>query len=79
MKAESEFWHGKALEIACTFLPSESPLVSHILSSYKKHHAPVNQVIEEGKDMTEKLGLRIIRPLAGIEQSKHSPMIKTNH
>eukprot|EP00356_Strombidium_inclinatum_P005428 CAMPEP_0170487648 /NCGR_PEP_ID=MMETSP0208-20121228/6411_1 /TAXON_ID=197538 /ORGANISM="Strombidium inclinatum, Strain S3" /LENGTH=311 /DNA_ID=CAMNT_0010762001 /DNA_START=562 /DNA_END=1497 /DNA_ORIENTATION=+ len=42
VKAESEYWHGKALEISCTFLPSESPLVSHIFSSYKKHHAPVN-------------------------------------
>jgi len=31
IKAESEFWHGKALEIACGFLPSESPLVTHIL------------------------------------------------
>lgn len=34
VKAESEFWHGKALEISCGFLPSESPLVTHILSSY---------------------------------------------
>jgi hypothetical protein len=42
IKSESEFWHGKALEISCTFLPSESPLVSHIFASYKKHHAPVN-------------------------------------
>jgi hypothetical protein len=45
VRAESEFWHGKALDISCTFLPSESPLVSHIYSSYKKHHAPVNQII----------------------------------
>lgn len=49
IKSESEFWHGKALEVACTFLPSESPLVSHILSSYNKHHAPVKQVINEEK------------------------------
>ena len=41
VKQESEFWHAKALEVACSFLPSESPLVSHILSSYQKHHAPV--------------------------------------
>ena len=41
VKAESEFWHGKALEISCGFLPSESPLVTLILSSYQKHHAPV--------------------------------------
>ena len=79
VKAESEYWHGKALEVACTFLPSESPLVSHILSSYKKHHAPVNQVIDEDKDMGDNLFLKIVRPLAGIDQNKHSPMIKSNH
>ena len=53
IKSESEYWHGKALEISCTFLPSESPLVSHILSSYKKHHAPVNQVITEDQSVQE--------------------------
>ena len=40
-RKESEFWHAKALEISCSFLPSESPLVSHILTSYQKHHSPV--------------------------------------
>lgn len=40
-KRESEFWHAKALEIAISFLPSECPLVTHILTSYQKHHAPV--------------------------------------
>jgi len=42
VKTESEFWHGKAIEIACGYLPSESPLVTHILQSYQKHHAPVS-------------------------------------
>lgn len=37
-----EYWHGKAVEIAISFLPSESPLVSHILMSYEKHHSPSN-------------------------------------
>lgn len=27
---EQEYWHKKALEIACTFLPGECPLVKHI-------------------------------------------------
>lgn len=40
-KKESEFWHAKALDIAISFLPSECPLVTHILTSYQKHHAPV--------------------------------------
>ena len=68
VRAESEFWHGKALEISCTFLPSESPLVSHIYSSYKKHHAPVNEVISEDKSHNdEHRALKIVRPLAGID------------
>jgi len=40
-KKQSEFWHAKALDVAISFLPSESPLVTHILTSYQKHHAPV--------------------------------------
>ena len=44
-KKESEFWHAKALDVAISFLPSESPLVTHILTSYQKHHAPVQQEI----------------------------------
>lgn len=39
---ESEYWHAKALEISCTFLPSECPLLKHILLSYQKHHDPSN-------------------------------------
>ena len=37
---ESEYWHAKSLEIACTFLPSDCPLLNHVLLSYQKHHAP---------------------------------------
>lgn len=33
-KADSEMWHAMALEAAGTFLPSECPLVSHIIVSY---------------------------------------------
>ena len=31
---ESEFWHTISLEIACSFLPSDCPLLNHILLSY---------------------------------------------
>lgn len=31
---ESEYWHAKALEMACTFLPGECPLLNHINLSY---------------------------------------------
>ena len=37
---ESEYWHTKSLEVACSFLPSDCPLLNHILLSYQKHHAP---------------------------------------
>jgi hypothetical protein len=68
VKAESEFWHGKALEVSCGFLPSESPLVTHILSSYQKHHSPVQQVIPE--DGEADTGLKVIRPERGIDKSQ---------
>jgi hypothetical protein len=31
---ESEYWHAKSLEVACSFLPSECPLLNHVLLSY---------------------------------------------
>ena len=55
VKAESEFWHGKALEISCSFLPSESPLVTHILSSYQKHHSLVAAPIPEDAPLSATL------------------------
>jgi hypothetical protein len=44
---ESEYWHVKALELACSFLPSECPLLNHVLLSYQKHHDPSQQPINE--------------------------------
>ena len=44
-RRDSEYWHGKAVEMVISFLPSESPLVSHILMSYEKHHSPSNMII----------------------------------
>jgi hypothetical protein len=57
---ESEYWHTKALEIACTFLPGECPLLTHINFSYQKHFAP-------GKSVDEENGLMLLKPLFGIE------------
>lgn len=37
-KKDSETLHGKALRVASIFLPSECPLVGHVISSYIKHH-----------------------------------------
>lgn len=33
-KKDSEMWHGKALELSSTLLPSECPLVGHVIMSY---------------------------------------------
>lgn len=31
---DAEFWHGKSLELAVCFLPSDAPVVKHIVTSY---------------------------------------------
>ena len=72
---ESEFWHAKALEIACTFLPSECPLLNHVLLSYQKHHDPTMQPIKEDEESQDVLS--VLRPLKGIQQSKYQPIIRT--
>jgi hypothetical protein len=46
---ESEYWHAKSLEISCTFLPGECPLLNHINVSYQKHFAPVKTTIKENQ------------------------------
>jgi hypothetical protein len=45
MQKDSEMWHAKALHTSSTFLPGDCPLVSHVTSSYIKHH--LNQKIED--------------------------------
>lgn len=52
-KADSEMWHAMALEAAGTFLPSECPLVSHIIISYQKHHSPALTTIPEDEPLIE--------------------------
>lgn len=71
---ESEYWHAKALEMACTFLPSECPLLNHILLSYQKHHDPAKQPIREDEEATDMLS--VLRPIRGIDQSKYQPIIR---
>ena len=75
-RKESKFMHGKALEVSCSFLPSEWPLVNHILMSYQKHHAPSQQVINESEEYED--DLKVIRPLLGIESNKHQPIVRAN-
>jgi hypothetical protein len=71
---ESEYWHAKALELACSFLPSECPLLNHILISYQKHHSPSHQTIQEEGQNADKL--QVIRPLMGIESNKFQPIVR---
>jgi hypothetical protein len=71
---EQEYWHVKALDIACAFLPSECPLFNHILLSYQKHHDPAMQPIEEDKEQDDTLA--VLRPLKGIENSKYQPIVR---
>lgn len=73
-RKDSEYWHGKAVEMAISFLPSESPLVSHILMSYEKHHSPSNMPIPENESQ-EKL-VRVVRQNNGIDSCKLQPMIR---
>mmetsp|Transcript_39045 Transcript_39045/g.38663 ORF Transcript_39045/g.38663 Transcript_39045/m.38663 type:complete len:250 (-) Transcript_39045:211-960(-) len=44
--------------------------------SYQKHHAPSQQVINEGEEYQE--DLKVIRPLQGIESNKHQPIVRAN-
>lgn len=43
--SEAEYYITKALELACYFLPAESPLVRHMYLAYQKNYAPVQEVI----------------------------------
>jgi hypothetical protein len=65
---ESEYWHAKSLEVACTFLPGECPLLNHINLSYQKHFAPVKTTIME--DEANDDDLIVVKPLNGIDNPK---------
>lgn len=73
-RKDSEYWHGKAVEMSISFLPSESPLVSHILMSYEKHHSPSNMVIPENE--SQEKYVRIVRQSTGIDSCRLQPIIR---
>ena len=73
-RRDSEYWHGKAVELAISFLPSESPLVSHILMSYEKHHSPSNMAIPE--EDSQDVKVRVVRQIAGIDSNRLQPIIR---
>ena len=71
---ESEYWHAKSLEISCSFLPSECPLLNHINLSYQKHFAPVKQTILEEEPIND--DLKVVKAMNGIDNPKFQPIIR---
>jgi hypothetical protein len=62
-----------ALETAGTFLPSECPLVSHVIMSYQKHHSPALTTIPEDEPLFEEL--KVVRPLNEIKSGGGSDVV----
>ena len=64
-KQLSEMWHAQALESSARFLPSECPLVAHVITNYQKHHSPALTSIPEDEELD--CDLRVIRPLNEVK------------
>ena len=47
-RCESKYWHKAAVEFVCMFLPSDCPLVGHVVSSYERHNSLAQEIIIEG-------------------------------
>ena len=58
-------WHAQALEASARFLPSECPLVAHVITNYQKHHSPALTIIPEDEELQE--DLRVVRPLNDVK------------
>ena len=58
-------WHAQALEASARFLPSECPLVAHVITNYQKHHSPALTTIPEDEPLDE--DLKIVRPLNEVK------------
>jgi len=65
---DSEMWHAMALEACGTFLPSECPLVSHMIISFQKHHSPSMATIPEDEVLNEQL--TVLRPLNEVKMDQ---------
>lgn len=64
-KEQSEMWHAQALEASARFLPSECPLVAHVITNYQKHHSPALTTIPEDEPLED--DLKVIRPLNEVK------------
>lgn len=65
---DSEMWHAMALETCGTFLPSECPLVSHMIISFQKHHSPSMTSIPEDDVLSEQI--TVLRPLNEVKMDQ---------
>ena len=61
-------WHAMALETCGTFLPSECPLVSHMIMSFQKHHSPAMTTIQEDAVLNE--DIKVLRPLNEVKMDQ---------
>jgi len=64
----SEMWHAMSLEVSGTFLPSECPLVSHVITSFAKHYSPAMITIPEDQELVEKI--KVLRPLNEVKNDQ---------
>lgn len=71
---EAQFWHGRALEMAISLFPGDSPLVKHIIQSYQKHHAPSSEIIPEDYSISHEV--KVAKPCLGVHSNKAFPMIQ---
>jgi len=71
---DAEYWHGKAVELAINFLPSNAPLVKHIVTSYQKHHAPSNDKIPEDEELNS--DVEVFKAQNGVMSTKYAPIVK---
>lgn len=60
-RKDAEMWHAKALHTSSYFLPSECPLVSHIINSYSKHHLRVKVQVRRVENEREEARQRLKR------------------
>ena len=63
---EQEYYHVRALDISCAFLPNECPLLNHIILSFQKHH----EVENSEEELTQ------IKCINGIENTKVYPAVR---
>jgi len=68
------------VEIACTFLPSESPLVNHLISSYEKHYSLAQQtILEDQSSEDQELLMPCMRLSKSIEEVNEFPEKPENY